>query len=434
MMRGKKSIVLLMSMATAFAFAACGKSGPSGSEQSGPSNEPVTLKFYTMQNDNYSKDKEENFEDEIGRFIRQKFPHITIEHVHKPKYDEFLTSGEIPDILLEGSSYAGTRIKEYGLATDLAEYIKKYNFNLNRIYPLLIEQLKNYSGESKLYGLPFTGSNFIMYYNKDIFDKFGVSYPKDGMTWDETYDLAKRLARKENDGVYIGFSAHSGLMIKYNQLSLDAIDPKANKAAVYTDDWKKLFDNFKRFYEIPNNPIAKVDDFPKGQQAMVLHVSEKLTLWPQQAKNLNWDVVAAPSFKEKPKVGLQPNIYSLYVSAGSKHKDEAFQVIAHLLSDEVQAYLSKKGYVVPLVDKTIQQLVGQDIEGLKGKNVANAIYFNQYAPPPQPRAGNLIYVDGFSLGGSTFDNMIKNGEDVNTALRKWEEGINALFETAKAAK
>jgi hypothetical protein len=66
--------------------------------------------------------------------------------------------------------------------------------------------------------------------------------------------------------------------------------------------------------------------------------------------------------------------------------------------------------------------------------VANAIYFNQYAPPPQPRAGNLIYVDGFSLGGSTFDNMIKNGEDVNTALRKWEEGINALFETAKAAK
>jgi hypothetical protein len=29
--------------------------------------------------------------------------------------------------------------------------------------------------------------------------------------------------------------------------------------------------------------------------------------------------------------------------------------------------------------------------------------------------------------------MIKTGEDVNTTLRKWEEGINKLFE-AKAAQ
>ena len=434
-MRGKGSILLLQLIAAALTFTACSKSAnQSVPDKAAPGGEPVTLKFYTMQNDNYSKDKEENFNDEIGRFIKQKFPHITIEHVHKPKYEDFLTAGEIPDILLEGSSYAGTRIKEYGLATDLAEYIKTYDFDLGRINPLLIEQLRNYSGESKLFGLPFTGSNFIMYYNKDIFDKFGVPYPKDGMTWDETFELAKRLARKENDSTYIGFSAHSSLMIKYNQLSLDAIDPNADKAAVNTDEWKKVFDNLKRFYEIPNNPISKVDDFPKGLQAMVLHVSEKLTLWPQQAQNLNWDVVAAPSFKEKPNVGLQPNIYSLYVSSGSKHKAEAFQVVAYLLSDEVQSYLSKKGYVVPLADKKIQQLVGQNIDGLKGKNAANAIYFNQYAPPPPKRAANLIFVDGFSLGGSTFDTMIKNGDDVNTTLRKWEEGINALFEKAKAAK
>jgi multiple sugar transport system substrate-binding protein len=386
-----------------------------------------------MQNDNYSKDKEENFNEEIGRFIKQKFPHITIEHLHKPKYEDFLTTGDLPDLILEGSSYAGTRIKEYGLATDLAEYIRTYQFDLDRINPLLLEQLRNYSGESKLFGLPFTGSNFILYSNKDLFDKFGVSYPKDGMTWEETYELAKRLARQEGDTVYVGFSAHPSLMIKYNQLSLDALDAKSNKAAVYNENWKKIFDNFKQFYDIPNNPAVHVDEFPKGRQAMVLHVSEKLTLWPQQAQSLNWDVVAAPSFKEKPKVGLQPNIYSLYVTAASKHKKEAFQVIAHLLSDEVQSYLSRKGYVVPLKDPSVQKLVGQDIAGLKGKNVANAIYFNEFAPPPPPRAANLLYVDGFSLSGSIFDNMIKTGEDVNTTLRKWEEGINKLFE-AKAAQ
>jgi multiple sugar transport system substrate-binding protein len=398
------------------------------------SSEPVTLKFYTMQNDNYSKDKEENFENEIGRFIKAKFPNITIEHVHKPKVEDFVTTGEFPDITLDSSSYVKTRYMEYGMQYDLADEIKKNNYDLSKLNPVLIEQLKAYAGDGKLYALPFTGSNFIMFYNKDIFDKFGVPYPKDGMTWDETYDLAKKIARTDGGNPYYGFMAHPGLMMKYNQLSLDSLSPKEDKALVQTDGWKRLFDNLKRFYEIPDNPYTSVDDFPKGQIAMDLHVSEKLTLWPQMNQNMGWDVVSAPTFPEKPKIGLQPNEYSLYVTSQSKHKDEAFQVIAYLTSEEVQTYLSKKGYVTPLVSKDVQKVVGQDIPGLQGKNVMNAIYYNNYANPPASRDPQLTYVDGMSKAGTYFTDMLKNGEDTNTTLRKWEEDLNQQIAAAKAAK
>jgi len=394
-------------------------SAPSPAPAAKPA-EPITLKFYTMQNSNYAQ--EGNFADEIGNVVKAKFPHITLQHVHSPKYEDLIAANDIPDILLETSSSAGVKIKQNGLAFDLAELIQTERFDLSRIHPALLDQLKASSGDGKLYGLPFTGSNFILFYNKDLFNKFGVPYPNDNMTWDDAYDLTKKLARMDGGIPYIGFALNSGLALKYSQLSLNAGAPKENKGAVLTDDWKRLFETYKRFYDIPNNSLIKVDEFPKGQIAMTLHITEKLTAWPQQAPNLNWDVVAAPTFPNKPNTGFQPNVYSLFVTSQSKYKEQAFEVVASLLSDEVQTYLSKKGYVTPLVNKDVQQVVGQNVAGLQGKNVRNAIYAHDYAEPPQARDGHLIYVD-IGGGGKFFDDMIKNGEDVNTTLRKWNEDI-----------
>lgn len=190
------------------------------------------------------------------------------------------------------------------------------------------------------------------FYNKDIFDKFGVPYPKDGMTWDDAFELAKKITREDGGTKYVGFLVHTPLMLMYNQLSLPFLDPKADRAAFTNDKWRVAFENFKRFYEIPGNPYTTaVDDFPKGYAAMAVHVSEKMIGWKQVNPQLNMDFMSVPTFKEAPGTGLQPNVYSLFVSSVSKHKDAAFEAIAHLLSDEVQTQLSKKGLVTPLVNK-----------------------------------------------------------------------------------
>ncbi|RKN61938.1 ABC transporter substrate-binding protein [Paenibacillus ginsengarvi] len=433
---GKPIVMSLISIMTVTLLAGCAatKEKMSDDGQTAIKQEPVTLKFYTMQNDNYAKGKEANFEDEIGRFIKQKFPYVTIEQVHKPNLEEFVAAGEIPDIILDSSINVRARYLEYGLAYNLEDAIKKNKFDLSRINPVLIEQVKAYAGDSKLYALPFTITNFITYYNKSLFDQFGVSYPKDGMSWDDVYDMTKKMTRTSEGVQYVGLAAHNGLMFRYNQLSADVLDATGLKEKVSAStEWQKLFQNFKRFYEIPGNPYTAVDDFPKGKQAMVVHVSEKLTLWPQQAQDLKWDVIAAPAFNEKPKVGLQPNTYSLYLMGASKHKDVAFQVIASLLSDEVQTYLSKKGYGTPLLNNEVQKVVGQSIAGLEGKNVYNSLYYNNYADAPKPRAPGVVVITGDS-GSTFFENMLKNGEDINTALRKWGEDIDKKVTAAKEAK
>lgn len=389
-------------------------------------NEPVTLLFFTAQNSVYAD--EAGFENEIGQYIKKKFPHVTIQHIHKGKgqdYADLVAAGTIPDIVLESKSNILSRIKEFDLATDISDLIKKHNFDLNRVDEAAIAQVRNANPDGQLWGLPFTLSNIVMFYNKDLFDKFGVPYPKDGMTWDELYDVAKKMTRTVDGVEYKGLSAHPGVMTSYNQLSLSPLDLKENKAAINTEKWKQLIENLKRFYDIPGNAFTNIDDFPKGQMAIGVHVAEKVTSWYNANKDLNFDLASPPSFNELPNTGMQPNTYSLFVTKNSKYKDQAFQIIQHLLSDEVQSELSKQGIVTPLKSKTVRDLYGQSLPQLKGKNTG-AVYFSKNAQPPAPRASGLV---DYSVNtGKIFDNIYKNSMDVNSAIRAVEEESNIAIQ------
>ncbi|GIQ71163.1 hypothetical protein XYCOK13_39870 [Xylanibacillus composti] len=52
-------------------------------------------------------------------------------------------------------------------------------------------------GDGRLYGLaPFFQSHAI-YYNIDLFDRYGIPYPNDKMTWKEILELASRFPAKQ---------------------------------------------------------------------------------------------------------------------------------------------------------------------------------------------------------------------------------------------
>ncbi|MDB5084449.1 MAG: transporter substrate-binding protein [Bacilli bacterium] len=416
--------------AASIAVAGCGKGASTTTSvpDNGVGNEPITLSIYTQQG-NYVTEKD--FNDQIGDFITKKFPNVTIQHILKAKnsYDDLVAQGTTPDIILEGSSNV-SKLISYGYQLDLAPYIDKTKFSLNRIDPALLQQIKN-SGDGKLYGLPFYGDTEILFYNKDIFDKFGVAYPKDNMTWDQVYELAKSVTRQDQGNQYYGFTAYPGIQFKYNQLSIPWLDTN-NQATVETDKWKELFSNLSRFAQLQGGKLQSVDDFPKSQIAMDLHVESKVFQWPQQATGLNWDVAATPTFPDAPQTGFQSNEYSLFVTSASPHKDAAFAVVSYLLSDEVQTALSKKGYVTPLVNKEVQKVIGQDNPGLTGKNLFNAVFTTKYAQSPKIGNSDLY---GTTSGDVTaaFNTMITNNADLNTTLRQLTDSLNKKADAAKAA-
>jgi len=50
-----------------------------------------------------------------------------------------------------------------------------------------------YSTDGTVYGLPTSFSNVVLYYNKDLFDKAGVSYPTSDWTWKDEQAAAEKL-------------------------------------------------------------------------------------------------------------------------------------------------------------------------------------------------------------------------------------------------
>jgi multiple sugar transport system substrate-binding protein len=81
----------------------------------------------------------------------------------------------------------------------LDPYIAKDKIDLAP-YSGVTDQIKV---DGKLYALPFRSDFWLLYYNKDLFDKAGVPYPTNDMTWAQYEALAKRVTSgKGVDKVY----------------------------------------------------------------------------------------------------------------------------------------------------------------------------------------------------------------------------------------
>ncbi|WP_158301659.1 ABC transporter substrate-binding protein [Paenibacillus mesophilus] len=406
--------------------AACGtKEGGSGeaagqksAESAAKPPEPITIKVFNPFN--YADNL---WNDLWVAPMKKKFPHINLVYIKNEKgssLSELVASGNAPDLIQGPGAKFTFDLEKLGLLYDISPLIKSQKFDLNRIDPKAMEGLKVYFEKDKLYGLPITMNNTSVYYNKDIFDKFAVPYPKDGMTIDETYELAKRLTRNEGGVQYRGFEFAAGVQIQYNQLSLPLV--KNDQAAFNTDGWKTWFNGMKRFYELEGMQGLKsnaTDAFLKEKTLAMYSATNMMSTLG--TSGLNWDMVTMPTFKEAPGKGIQVFGPILYVSSTSKHKEEAFSIIAHFLSDEVQLQRARGGEPPVLKNADIKKQFGADRDYLKGKNVA-AFLANEIAPSPQS-VSKYDMIAAAELE-TAFRNVINGKNDVNTAIRLAEESSN----------
>ncbi|MCC2684537.1 MAG: hypothetical protein K0R75_1436 [Paenibacillaceae bacterium] len=417
-----------------------GNSSGSGKEQAVPKEEkhdPVTLRFYTGD-----KDYEQRFKAEIADKVKQKYPYISFEFQGADtgkQIQDLVVAGESPDIYYQGTSALDNQLIKFDLQYDMADLIKKDNFDLSRLDPSYLDIIKNASGTfgGTYFGLPVVAFTTVLYYNKDLFDKFGVSYPKDGMTWDDAYNLATRLTRYEDGVQYRGMTMNFTYLLDNNQLGADYFDPKADRAAVNSDQWKSIFTTLSRFYKLPMN--AKLDKRSRvkevqaftGDRISAMHadVTGAIDNFPDDFTN--WDMVSMPTMKEAPGINFQANPRFYYIMNSSKHKDDAFKVVDFVLSDDMQMAASKAGKATVLNNPAIRKVYGQDYAKLKGKHI-EALYVSKPVKPSPPRDSKLVTVPVAPHQNDEFNNVLLGLKDVNTALRDFEESLNKSIAAEKA--
>jgi multiple sugar transport system substrate-binding protein len=422
-------------------LSACGTGGKS-TNQEGSANpqpmkamEPVTL----MLQSQFNGTSKEVWESTLGAEIKKKFPHVTPVYIQRGKgstIQDLITSGDIPDILWGNLSGIKDLILSTGLNYDLSELVKKNNVDLNQFEPAYIQAIKDANPDGALLGLP-KGllKPYVLFYNKDLFDKFGVPYPKDGMTWDQVYELAKKMTRTDGETVYRGYASAYHTQLRDNPFSVAPMDVNQDKLAS-VDIWAKMFANISRFYEIQNNhePSKKYSSLNSlfyKEKNIAMEVAQITEANRFIQENMNWDMVSEPTFPELPKTSSYVGADYYYVTKTSKNKDAAFQVVSWLVSKEFQEQDASKNAAVPsLRTVNMEKVFAKEAPGWEGKNV-KALTTNKMAPAPKVRKNDPYTFDQYKALYAAIDDVVFKQKDINTALREAAESFHKSIEADK---
>lgn len=379
------------------------------------------------------------------------------------KLKELMQGDNPPDIAMVSFDQLDGLITE-NLLTQLDPMIQKDKFDTSDIVPAVMDGLKQ-KGDGKLYALAPTFSASALIYNKQMFDEAGVEYPKDKMTWDEIFDLARRVSKGEGENRKYGFSfsTYSGNDLFYasqtysEPLQLRMFDDKAEKMTVDTDQWENVWKTILQLKTeklVPEpidhekmrdamssgeyNPF-QYNDFLMGRVAMApIHFSglNEIINANKNAQNItgftpiDWDVVTMPVHQEYPNIGGSMYMDGIMgINSRAQNPEDAWNFIkfingedwARLKSSSESNIVSRKKYI-----KNMKDGVEFNVDAFTTLIPAPNVYDTQLYREKE----GLYQVH--DLGRQAFEEAAQNKMTVREALKKWQTDGDAVLQQIKA--
>jgi multiple sugar transport system substrate-binding protein len=212
--RSRRSALLSGAAALgATALAACGAGA--GDAKPAADRRPVTLQLL----DPPFSDANAAFLERVFTEFQQKHPWITLNNDAQrftlsrlsEKLTTLVVGGSAPDVSFIHPAWSTSTFNK-GFFLELDERVKKDKaLKVEDIFPGMLDF---YRWNEKLYGLPSTTGPSQIYFNKTLFDRYGVKTPdkweREGKwTWDTFRDVAKQLTKRDVESPVYGYAALS---------------------------------------------------------------------------------------------------------------------------------------------------------------------------------------------------------------------------------
>lgn len=184
------------------------------------------------------------------------------------------------------------------------------------------------------------------------------------------------------------------------------------------DNFKRVFQNVIRFYDISGNqpPEGIISElFYQQVSAMHIDTTGHISL---TAKNINnWGIATYPDFPGQPGVGFAAFPDMIHLTSLSKNRDAAFQVLTYLVSEEQQVWRASQLGLLPTLRNSgsIMEKFGPDLKGVENANISAVLpesYAQFYMTPYYSYSLGLLWDAPWRYLG---------GKDVNTLLREATE-------------
>lgn len=324
----------------------------------------------------------ENFEKEN--------PNIKIDFLHIPqnyfqKIHLLIASNTAPDVIFMNNQYLPIYANA-GVLEDLSQYDK--DFQLDKFFESSIKAL---TYDKKIYAIPRDISTLVIFYNKDIFDKYGVNYPKENWSYDEFLKTAKKLTHRPN---LYGISFEEEPIFYLPYLMSFGLEKIPEYEELSTQKGLKLYAELRNKYHVAplkteSASATMAQMFLQGKLAMHLTGRWLVPKYRQDAK-FRWDVVTFPVGSSG---SIAPaDVSGWAVSKNSKHKKEAIMLIQYLSSEKSAEKFAQSGLVVPArIDAAYSKAF------LDGKSPKNAQVFIDSVLTSVPTPVSVDYKEKMDL-------------------------------------
>lgn len=272
----------------------------------------------------------------LNDFEKQN-PGIKVDFMHIPqnyfqKIHLLFASNTAPDVIFINNQYLPVYANA-GVLEELESETKFYS-----------QAVKALSWNGKLYAIPRDVSNLVLFYNKDLFDKNGVSYPSDNWTFEEFLGKAKQLSKNGNFG--ISFEEDPLFYLPYLMSNgggfYDTDKPESRDAIDFYADLRKKYHVAPEKSESASATMAQI--FLQQRLGMYLSGRWMVPKLREEA-NFNWDIAKFPKGTKGSIVPLDASGWA--IAKSSLHKEEAMKLVNYLSSAESIKKLCESGLIVP---------------------------------------------------------------------------------------
>lgn len=372
---------------------------------------------------------------------------------------KIMTGSNPVDVVVADVSVLKQLIQE-NMLKQLDPLVQEDKFDTSDFVPAVIDGIKDL-GEGNLYALTPSFSSSALFYNKKLLSDAGVEPPTDKMTWDDVFNLAKRVAKGSGKDRVYGFSFNRYMGndpfwdMQYTYmapLQLRLYDEKAETMTVDSPQWIKAWDTISNLVKeevIPNNNNVNYDEkwtpisndlFLSGKVAMMIAESYYINDIADANTNaakikdytpVDWDVVTLPTHPEKPDIG--GNIYlnnTFAINTNAPNPESAWDYIKFIAGEDWAKLKSRSNSYEMVARKSyIQPRQGQSYN-------IGAFYNIKPVPPTNPKDDKLkqekrglYYVE--NIGRNYFQEVLDKKKSASEALKEWSEKGNKMLQEIK---
>lgn len=345
-------------------LSACSSDKPdsAGSDSAAAGDKQVTLNYYDWTD-------EQPYMDQVISAFEKKYPTIKVNASYVPSNDY------IQKILVNLSTGGGDMdVFATQSTSNLAEYISK-----QVLEPLddlagspelagIADPISQVKYDDHIYGLPYRTSKWVLYYNKDLFDKAGVPYPDGTWTWDQYEEAAKKLTSGSGQNKAYGSMSYqsdntwwrvlANIEGANNPLNPEEL-PKFKQVLEYYYNLTYTDGAQQPFGELVGNAGADfAGRFLQGSAAMMWNGDWAVQMLndaiQQKGVKLNYDVAPLPHWKDS-EPATTGSFAAVMVNKQTSHMDEAKKLTEFIASEEAAKIMAGNGLLTVWSTDAVKQ-------------------------------------------------------------------------------